>query len=114
MAQSVAWFLFALSIVIPIAAQESSSAAPLDPGGDPSRLVRPVHVLLAEQYIWTAGDAATLRPDHAKFIYRDRDRKTEPHAFRGWFTLRRAILNRRSPRMSIARTRVQLCGSAGI
>jgi hypothetical protein len=88
MAQSVAWFLFALSIVIPIAAQESSSAAPLDPGGDPSRLVRPVHVLLAEQYIWTAGDAATLRPDHAKFIYRDRDRKTEPHAFRGWFTLR--------------------------
>src|ERR1700728_898352 len=80
--------LLTLSFALSADAQSATFGGPLDPAADPSRLVRPVHATLAEQYIWTAGDAAALRPDHAKFIYRDRDRKTELHAFRSAFTLR--------------------------
>ena len=56
---------------------------------DPAREVRQLHTLrradLKEQYVWTANDAAALRPDHASFTYRDRDKKVEAHFFRGWF-----------------------------
>ncbi len=80
--------LFVASIfAFPSAAQSSSPLASLDPARDPARLHRQTHAVLPEQYIWTAHDAAALRPDHAKFTFRDRDRKTEPHAFRGWFTV---------------------------
>ena len=58
-----------------------------DPAHDPGKLHRPVHIPLKEQYIWTANDAAALRPDHAQFTYRDRDRKIETHLFRASFDL---------------------------
>ncbi len=86
-AKSIALFLLAISLATNAATQSSLPSGPLDPARNPIRLHRPLHPELAEQYIWTANEAAALRPDHAKFIYRDRDRKTEPHAFRGWFTL---------------------------
>jgi len=97
----------------------------LDPARDPSGLHRPAHALLPEQYIWTAGDAAALRPDHAKFTFRDRDRKTEPHAFRGWFTVGRIPAaatiyiagpprNLRLERMSSAPAYIPRCGLAAI
>jgi alpha-L-rhamnosidase len=57
----------------------------LDPARDTNSLHRIKQTTLPEQYIWTAGDAAALRPDHAKFSYRQRRRKIEPHFFRGAF-----------------------------
>lgn len=57
----------------------------LDPAWDPSTLTKPVHRPLAEEYIWTAGDAAALRPDHAKFNYKTTEKKIEPHFFRAVF-----------------------------
>jgi len=71
------------------AAQAQQTDAPLDLARDPSALARPAHGVLAEQYVWTAGDAAALRPDHAKFTYRNPERKAGPHAFRGGFDLAR-------------------------
>ena len=59
----------------------------LDPARDPAALHRPIHLSLPEQYIWTAGDAAALRPDHAQFSYRQRESKIQPHAFRSAFQL---------------------------
>ena len=70
-------------------AQAASAAAELDPAYDPASLHRPTQAALPEEYIWTAGDAAALRPDHAKFNYRQRERKIEPHAFRCTFQLSR-------------------------
>jgi alpha-L-rhamnosidase len=75
--------LGAAGVLLPGAA----AAGELDPAGNPASLHRPVHTALPEQYIWTAGDAAALRPDHAKFNYRERARKIEPHVFRGTFRL---------------------------
>lgn len=72
---------------VPISTRADEKVALLDPTRDPSVLGRPHSVPLPEQYIWTAGDAAALQPGHAKLYYRNRSRKTEPHAFRGWFTL---------------------------
>ncbi|HEV2487058.1 MAG TPA: alpha-L-rhamnosidase C-terminal domain-containing protein [Terracidiphilus sp.] len=76
----------ALALAVNLGAQ-SIAAGSLDPARYAAVLHRPTHTLLAEQYIWTANDAAALRPDHAKFTYRERERKTEPHAFRGSFIL---------------------------
>jgi alpha-L-rhamnosidase len=85
----IALFLIGPWFLLSAFAQSGRYAAPFDPAGDPSSLQRPTQAPLPEQYIWTAGDAAVLRPDHARFTYRDHDRKIEPHAFRGWFTARR-------------------------
>jgi len=80
--------LLAAGVPLMVGAQ-SFTGENLDPARNPASLHRPAHAPLAEQYIWTANDAAALRPDHAKFSYRDRDRKTEPHAFRVSFDLNR-------------------------
>ena len=87
--QILATVLLTAQLAISAAAQSGSPLAPLDPARDPADLRRPSHSPLPEQYIWTAGDAAALRPDHAKFTYRDRNLKTDAHAFRGSFTLNR-------------------------
>ena len=79
-----ALWLAAVSAVL-VHAQSTISAGKLDPARDPNRLHRVKQTPLPEQYIWTAGDAAALRPDHAKFSYRQRQRKIEPHFFRGTF-----------------------------
>jgi alpha-L-rhamnosidase len=68
-------------------AQVHFAGNPADPAANAARLQRSVHSPLIEQYIWTSDDAAALRPDHVKFNYRQRERKTEPHVFRGWFRL---------------------------
>jgi len=81
-------FLLAAGLTATLGAQTNFSGGHLDPAHDAAMLHRPVHTLLPEQYIWTANDAAALRPDSAKFNYRQRERKTEPHAFRGWFELK--------------------------
>jgi alpha-L-rhamnosidase len=82
-------FVLFLAIVSLAQSQTVPFNGNLDPARDAGKLHRLAHQELKEQYIWTANDAAALRPDHAKFIYRDRDRKTEPHVFRGWFTVDR-------------------------
>jgi len=82
----------ALAAVLGPAATVSAQAisgASLDPARSAATLHRPMHAPLAEQYIWTVNDAAALRADHAKFSFRERERKTEPHLFRGSFTLSR-------------------------
>lgn len=61
----------------------------MDPAWNPATLVKPAHAPLGEEYIWTANDAAALRPDHAKFNYRTTEKKIEPHFFRAQFTVRR-------------------------
>jgi hypothetical protein len=87
--KTIAMVLLATVAKASAAAQTRWAPEPLDPARDPATLHYPIHALLAEQYIWTAGDAAALSPDHAKFTYRDHDRKIEPHVFRGWFNLGR-------------------------
>ena len=69
-------------------AQFAANAGSLDPAENPNSLHRVNQAPLPEQYIWTAGDAAALRADHAKFSYRQRERKTEPHFFRANFDLK--------------------------
>jgi hypothetical protein len=75
-----------LALAVNLGAQ-SIAPGSLDPARNAVALHRPTHAALAEQYIWTANDAAALRPDHARFTYRERERKIEPHAFRGSFML---------------------------
>jgi hypothetical protein len=58
-----------------------------DPAWDPTTLVKPAHTPLAEEYVWTAQDAAVLRPDHAKFNYHTTEKKIEPHYFRAVFNV---------------------------
>jgi hypothetical protein len=86
-AKLISALLWTAALTTVLVAQTSSSTEPLDPARDAAKLHRPAHALLTEQFIWTANDAAALRPDHAKFSYRARERKTEPHAFRGEFEL---------------------------
>jgi alpha-L-rhamnosidase len=69
-------------------AQPAVPADQLDPARDPGKLHRVQQTSLPEQYIWTAGDAAALRPDHAKFNYRQRQRKIDAHVFRSQFQLK--------------------------
>jgi hypothetical protein len=87
-AKSAVAFVLAVGLASTVGAQIIPDGH-LDPAHDAATLHRPVHTPLSEQYIWTANDAAALRPDHAKFIYRDRELKTEPRAFRGRFELKR-------------------------
>ena len=68
-------------------AQSSIPADKLDPARDQGNLHRITQPPLPEQYIWTAGDAAALRPDHENFSYRQRQRKVGPHVLRGTFRL---------------------------
>lgn len=69
-------------------AQRSVLADELDPARDPGILHRVEQTPLPEQYIWTAGDAAAQRPDHAQFTYRQHQRKIDAHVFRGTFQLK--------------------------
>ncbi len=85
----VAAMLLTFGSAFVLYAQAAIVAGDLDPARDPASLHRPVQSALPEEYIWTAGDAAALRPDHAKFNYRERERKIEPHDFRGTFQLSR-------------------------
>ena len=80
--------VLALGLAAKLATQ-SIAGGSRDPARNAASLHRPAQAPLAEQYIWTANDAAALRPDHATFSYRERERKTEPHAFRGSFDLTR-------------------------
>jgi len=85
---------------------QSDAGVGLDAARNAGKLHRLAHVPLAEQYIWTANDAAALRPDHAAYTFRERDRKTESHAFRGRFELKQlpaaATLYVASPRSTKA------------
>ncbi|GAC1664280.1 MAG: hypothetical protein NVS9B4_19660 [Candidatus Acidiferrum sp.] len=42
---------------------------------------------MPEQYIWTAGDAAALHPDHNAYGFAKPDVKAQPHYFRQTFTI---------------------------
>jgi hypothetical protein len=59
----------------------------LDSAADATKLVQPAAIALTEEFVWTADDAAALRPDHDKFTYRDTQKKIEPHFFRKMFDL---------------------------
>jgi alpha-L-rhamnosidase len=81
------WLLLAAVSAVLLRAQVAVPAGELDPARDPGQLHRVQQTPLAEQYIWTAGDAAAMRADHAKFSYRQRQRKIDPHVFRDTFHL---------------------------
>jgi alpha-L-rhamnosidase len=90
--RTAAVLTLALGLAGAVGAQSIAGGAPdraLDPARNAATLHRPAHTALAEEYIWTANDAAALLPDHAKFSYHERERKTEPRAFRGSFELNR-------------------------
>lgn len=85
-----AQFAFAaLILAAGLSASSQSYSLPqhLDPARNEAVLQQPNHSFLNEEYIWTANDAAALRPDHARFTYINRNLKTEPHFFRGRFLL---------------------------
>lgn len=85
---SAAKLTLALALTVVTGSHAESASTRLDPAWNPAALQRPLHRPLAEEYIWTANDAAALRPDHARFVYRDRDQKTERHYFRAAFELK--------------------------
>lgn len=87
MTKSIAMLLLSAGLASTLGAQANIFGGRLDPARDAAKLHRSDHAPLPEQFIWTVHDAAALRPDHAKFSYRARERKTEPHAFRGSFEL---------------------------
>ncbi|MFP5207939.1 MAG: alpha-L-rhamnosidase C-terminal domain-containing protein [Acidobacteriota bacterium] len=84
----IAKVLLGAALATSVCAQAIPPGARLDPARDPAVLHRPMLKALPEQYIWTATDAAALRPDHARFSYRQRQRKVDPHVFRGAFQLK--------------------------
>jgi hypothetical protein len=63
-----------------------AQTATLDPARD-HPLTAPEHFALPEQYVWTAGDATALRPDHGKFPWDRPELRIEPHYFRAHFHL---------------------------
>jgi alpha-L-rhamnosidase len=58
----------------------------LDPARDPTMLHMPPAPMLGEQFIWTKGDAAALRPGYQASV-RGQDDKIAPHYFRGHFVV---------------------------
>lgn len=46
------------------------------------------HTPLPEQYIWTAGDAAALSPNHDRYNFASPGKKAAPHYFRYAFSLK--------------------------
>jgi alpha-L-rhamnosidase len=83
--RKLAYLLLALFVVSCGVMQGAPRMEPLDPASDSAALQNPAHSPLPEQWIWTARDAAVLRPDHAKFNYRTRQKKIDPHGFRKEF-----------------------------
>ncbi len=89
----IAAWLLAVVAASALQAQGAAAAEELDPAFAPGALQRAAEAALPEEYIWTAGDAAALRPDRAKFNDRERELKIEPHVFRGTFQLSRVPAN---------------------
>lgn len=75
-------FLSALSL----SAQSAIPAGQLDPTRNLAVEAQP-HTPLLEEYIWTAGDVTTQRPDRSKFSWSRADLRAEPHYFRASFNL---------------------------
>lgn len=75
-----------LSVLLPGRAQQapSSIASPLDAARN---LLSVTQSSLSEQYIWTAGDVTVLRPDHSHYPWNAKQKRIEPHLFRGSFQL---------------------------
>jgi hypothetical protein len=69
-----------------VAWTQIESPQPLDPTRNLA-LAANSHVLLPEQYVWTAGDVTAERPDASKFPWSRSDLRTEPHLFRARFTV---------------------------
>jgi alpha-L-rhamnosidase len=61
----------------------------LDPARDikQPRLESAMHQPLPEQYIWTAGDAAALQKDNARYLFAGPTVKAEAHYFRTRFSV---------------------------
>jgi hypothetical protein len=85
----IAVLLMPLALPALLTSQSSMAGKHLDPAYNPQLLHPNEHEPLPEEYIWTAGDAAALRPDHSRFTYRDQQRKIEPHAFRSRFDVQK-------------------------
>ena len=71
---------------IPSAIKAQQSPTPLDPARNPDSLAAPPAIHLTEQFIWTQGDAAALRPSYQSTV-RGQNDKIEPHYFRAHFTV---------------------------
>ncbi len=73
-----------LFLCAPFAAADAQSPEPLDPTVT-ATLTAPSHAPLPEQFLWTAGDVTTQRPDHNKFPWNRPDLRIAPHDFRARF-----------------------------
>ena len=74
------------SLLLSLRAQNSPPAIPSPL--DAARHLSPVRQSsLLEQYIWTAGDVTALRPDHSHYPWSAKQKRIEPHFFRGTFQL---------------------------
>ncbi len=79
--------IVASAIAVTTCAQKFPS--PLDPTRNLPVTSSPNHEALPEQYIWTAGDVTTRRPDHSKFPWNRPDLRVAPHYFRAHFRVAR-------------------------
>ena len=78
--------LFALLFAASLSAQSAIPEGQLDPTRNLAVEAQP-HTPLPEEYIWTAGDVTTQRPDRSKFSWSRTDLRVEPHYFRASFHL---------------------------
>ncbi|WP_188757643.1 alpha-L-rhamnosidase-related protein [Edaphobacter acidisoli] len=77
---------FALVSAISLPAQSAIPNGQLDPTRSLAAATQP-HTPLPEEYVWTAGDVTTQRPDRSKFSWSRADLRAEPHYFRTSFDL---------------------------
>ncbi len=76
----------ALLVAVRLPAQSAIPEGQLDPTRSLVVEAGP-HASLPEEYIWTAGDVTTQRPDRSKFSWSRADLRAEPHYFRARFRL---------------------------
>lgn len=69
-----------------LSAQSTIPSVQLDPTRNLAVEAQP-HTPLPEEYIWTAGDVTTQRPDRSKFSWSRAEFRAEPHYFRASFDL---------------------------
>ncbi|MDP9050093.1 MAG: alpha-L-rhamnosidase [Acidobacteriota bacterium] len=83
---SIAAILCFLGIIV-LHGRAQALPGPLDPTWNLAAAPAPARPLLAEEYIWTAGEVTVRRPDHNKFPWNRPDLRVAPHYFRAHFRI---------------------------
>ncbi len=82
------WCWVVLLICPLLNAQSGFPDGKLDPTRELAAAPQAPHEPLAEEYIWTAGDATVDRPDHSKYPWQRQQLRIEPHFFRAKFSVK--------------------------